>query len=92
MAIHWDDLPDDKDNLVWLVQTTLSLVPRGVVTPEEVSEEALTICPTSTALVGKPVKCPDCGYTAINSRGFPWGEERYGRDAYCPRCADGPDE
>lgn len=46
---------------------------------------------TMTKPIGSAGKCPDCGKVTVETEGFPWGQDEYGKPRYCPHC-DGAED
>jgi len=97
-VIHWDDLGDGEEAVtVWveLRMRVLAFKEHLGKPVEHMIDGAVGIDQLSMAQVGKPVKCGMCGWAAIDTDGYPWGQEKYKmavmgvNGVYCPRCDGG---
>jgi hypothetical protein len=88
--LHSDDL--EPGQYVWHEYTIRVLIPRGKSRDKAVHEDV-----TSQSSVGAAGTCADCGCVTIETKGYPWGQDRYGnvrhpeRTTYCPHC-DGAED
>jgi predicted RNA-binding Zn-ribbon protein involved in translation (DUF1610 family) len=91
--IHSDDLPESQEPLMFREITLRVLSPRSLAFLADLiaDERVVSVDQLITMPLGEPLTCPVCGWVGINTINCPWGQSKYNKDFYCPKC-EGEDE